>query len=556
MPADVMQLLREHEHLKGLRAPWEPDWQAIGEVMHPALSDIMTKRAAGQRRTQNVYDSTAMWALDTFTSHLIAGIMNFGVQWFGLRMRAIADDQPGHQWLDDVGQILSEEFTANQSLVPAVAYETLKSYAGFGTGAYFLDEQSVSGRSRPGWRGYQATSLPIASYTIAEGANGLVDTLYRECEMAPRQAEQAFGLDALHPEMQRMLTDAHRSQAQYTPQTFVHAVYPRRDRDRRQAQDAAQMAWASCYVDVKHKHLVQEGGYPWFPYLVPRWEKLSAYSPWGFGRGHLVLPESLTLNAIDKDALRALPMHIFPPGFLAGGDEDAVGRVSLLPGTINPIAKGAAWQPYQVGGAVNIEQLQVQERRNRIMRAFWIDQLQFLPPADQRTQRTLGELQLRSRFMARLMGPTTTIRLLAEFLNPFIDVAFGLLLHARVLPDPPDSIVLAAMANQGQIDVEYEGPLARAARDEEAEAIDEAFEFALGVGQRTGDFSVLQNIDQDEAYRRRLEVRGFPKALLRDKQVLAQMRQAEQQERQQQAMVEQASTAAPALKAIGEFANA
>jgi hypothetical protein len=555
MPADVQQLLREHEHLKGVRAPWEADWQTIGEIMHPSMADILSKRAAGNRRTQSVYDSTAMWALDTFTSHLISGIMNFGVQWFGMRMRAIADDQAGHLWLDEVGQIMAEEMTANQSLVPAVSYETLKSYAGFGTGAYFLDEQPPGGRSRPGWRGYQALSLPIGSYSIAEGANGIVDTLFRECEMSPHQAAQAFGDQALAPEMRRSLTDDRMSQARYTPSTFVHAVYPRRDRDRRQG-DGANMPYASCYVDVKHKHLVAEGGYRWFPYLVPRWEKLSTYAPWGWGRGHLVLPEALTLNAIDKDALRALPMHIFPPGFLAGGDEDAVGRVSLLPGTINPMAKGAAWQPYQSGGNVNIEQLQMQDRRNRIMRAFWIDQLQFLPPADQRTQRTLGELHLRSRFMARLMGPTTTIRLLAEFLNPFIDVGFGLLLHARVLPDPPDSIVAAAMANQGQIDVEYEGPLARAARDEEADAIDEAFEFALGVGQRTGQMSLLQNLDQDEAFRRRLEIRGFPKALVRDKQFVAQLREAENEQRQQQAMVEQAATAAPALKAIGEFASA
>lgn len=561
VPADVEQLLREHAFLKEQQYPWLQDWQDIADLMMPGQSDILTLRQPGNTRTRQLFDSTALWALDTFVSHLGAWVTNFQMRWFSLRMRALREDQDAARWLDEVAQIQYEEMIADDASVATAVHEAYRMYGGFGTGALYLDEQPMDERPTGGFRGYAAESLPIARYVVAENAGGRVDTLYRDLELTPHQAAQYWGVEALHQDMQEALRPDAGDARRFQPQLFVQAIYPRRDRDRSRA-DQAQMPWASVWIDKQHRHTVREGGYRWFPCMVYRWEKLIPHNPYGFGRGHLVLPEAKTLQLIDKDALRALPLSILPPGWLIGEGRDTVGRVSLLPGAMNPLAKGGNFVPYTSGQRWDIAQLQIEERRGRILRAFFIDQLQFLPPAEQRTHRTLGELQLRQRQMTRIMGPAF-MRLLAEFLNPFIDVSFALLLHAGEFPDPPMSVIDAAMQNQGEINVEYLGPLARAQKDDEVDAILEGAEFLLNVAQQAQDPLIIQNISLDETIAHFLRQRGFPEKLITDTRVMQEaraeaLRQAQQQAQhaELQGMAQAAGDAAPMAREIREFANA
>ena len=553
--ANVEQILRERDSLLEQRGPHEADWQTIAELMLPAKSDINTKRHPGDRRTQRLLDSTAMFALDTFANHLMASAMNFQQQFFLLRMRALRQSQAANAWFDEVSRLMLEDFTSNESLVPSATFEAIKQYCGLATGALYIDERPLLEKPAPGFRGYLAQALPIGTYTCAENSVGVVDTVFRDFELSPRKAAQWFGIEALSKDMQDLLRDSSSTQKTYIPQAFVQAVRPRR------TETGATDGWESVYVEVKEKHEVSVSQYPWNPCIVFRYEKLLVPSPWGFGRGHLALPESLTLQVIDKDVLRSLPMHIFPPGFLAGGDEDSVGRVSLLPASINPIAKGAQWQPYSVGRAFSIADLGIADRQRRVERAFFLDHLQFLPPPEQRTQRTLGELEMRARLFSRLMGPAFT-RFLGELLNPFMDVTFALKLHAGDLPFPPDEVLMAAQAAQGKIDVEYEGPLARAQHEEEAASIQDALQLGAALARELGDPHLLQNLDVDDAYARWLEVRGFPKAFLRDRAFMKALRKQvmEQQAQQQQAqgVREDASAlgaAAPMVKTLTEVAG-
>ena len=63
------------------------------------------------------------------------------------------------------------------------------------------------------------------------------------------------------------------------------------------------MRFEAGYIDIAHKHKVEETGHPHFPYQCFRWQKLRPWSPYGFGRGHLALPEAKVLNLIDRDVL-------------------------------------------------------------------------------------------------------------------------------------------------------------------------------------------------------------------------------------------------------------
>ena len=207
---------------------------------------------------------------------------------------------------------------------------------------------------------------------------------------------------------------AEHAEMRHTPSPYVHVVYPRSDRDPSR-DDQSNMAYASCYIDIEHKHLCSEGGYRWFPYMVSRWEKIRTWSPWGFGPGHIALPEVLTLNLMDRDILKALQMHILPPYWST--DPDAVGRVEFLPGKVNVLAHGAEMQPMRGPGDFNISHLAQEERRTRIRQAFYMDQLLTLPDAAATGKMTAYEVAQRVAYMQRLMGPAF-MALLSEFLKP------------------------------------------------------------------------------------------------------------------------------------------
>ena len=561
MPPDPMMIIRERDSLRRQMFAWTSDWQDIADLMLPGKSDILSIMEPGNARTRELFDSTALWAADTFVSHLNGWITNFTMPFFRLRMRALRDNQEAAKWLDEVAQILYEETVSDDAPVPTAVVESQRQYATMGTGCLFLDERPMDEMMRLGFRGYQAASLPVGHYVLAENGGGRVDTVFRDVELTPHMAETIWGTDALHQQMQEALRDDSGPHRRWQPSRFVHKVAPRRGRDRTR-NDNLNMAWESVWVDEANKHVVKESGFPRFPYMVYRWEKLVQYNPFGFGRGHLVLPESKTLQLIDRDALRALPLSIMPPGWLSGASQETTGRVSLLPGAMNPLAAGGQFIPYESGSRMDLAQLQIEERRSRVLRAFFIDQLMFLPSPDQRTQRTLGELQLRQRQMARIMGPAL-MRFLPEFFNPFIDGLFFLGLEGGILPDPPDAVVDAAMRNEGKIDVDPLGALIKVQRDDESDAILDGTEFLLNLASQTGDPTILRNIDIDESVSRFLNSRGFPEALITDRRLMEQIRQeanraaqAVQESQQAMEMAQVARDAAPMARVIADNAGA
>jgi hypothetical protein len=144
-------------------------------------------------------------------------------------------------------------------------------------------------------------------------------------------------------------------------------------------------------------------------------------------------------------------------------------------------------------------------------------------------------------------------------LDPLADRVFGLLWRAGVLPPVPQAVIEAAQRNQGQLDVEYEGPLARAQRGSEVKAVSEALAVASQIVGLTQKLDILDNIDLDLAWRVVAEASGTPRHLVRDtvqvRRLRAQREALEAQMRELQAQQVQAESlgkAAPMVRALTE----
>lgn len=524
------------------------EWQEIADLMLPSKSDIQTKRTPGDDRMRRILDATAMLSNESLANHLYSLMMNFIERFFSLSITRTEDIGVIQTWLHDVATEMYQAMVA--SPIPTSVHEMLLQLVGPGTGCLWVDETPIEEAPVGGFRGFTARSQPIGSYYIAENGVGKVDTVYRDLELSPRQAEQRFGLDALASQMQLILGGNHQVQM-YQQSLFVHGVGPDQDDG----------PFRSIYFDMKNNHIVQDVARPRFPYMVPRWSKANSFSPWGYGRGQMALPTARVLNSEKGDALRSYKLNNAPYNFVIGESPETVGRLSYLPGAENFLRAGTqviSARPNTDFAAMNAG---ITEERQLIRQIFFLHVLDFLPQVEQRTQRTLGELNLRARVMAQLMGPAFG-RYLGEFLNPFIDQVFGVMMDARALPEAPQELLQLVESANVKIDVEYEGDLANAQKVSSLAAIDEALTLGGDLAERYNDPTIARVIKVHAAYRRRVVVSGFPKDLLEDERVVEQERVAQQEQRQEAAQAAEmranaqaAGQAAPAVDAVAGAVN-
>ena len=497
--------------LEAERQTWEDHWQDILDYVMPRKADVTFVRAKGTKRTEVLYDSTAITANNLLAASLQGTLTSASLPWFHLKLRdtTLNEDREVQLWLEDSAKRMYETF--NESNFNTEVHELYLDLVSIGTGAIFVEE----GNKGFDKEGIHFNCLHIAEYFIQENINGKVDTLYRKYKLTARQAIQEFGEENIGEKI--LEASKEKPDKQFN---FIHAVEPTEDYERALGETGTKLPVHSCHVCVEDKMKVRTGGYNEFPYLVPRWSKATGEI---FGRSpsYNALPDIKTLNKAVEIGLKAWAKAIDPP--LLVQDDGVIGRVRMTPAGITVVRNDGAIKPLQIGSNWQITDMKENQLRTAIRQAYYSDQLQL----QDGPQMTATEVQVRYELMQRLLGPTLG-RFQSEFLNPLIERTFGIMFRAGALLPEPDII------KGQQIDVEYVGPLARSQRMEEAVAIERLYTLAMNVVQV--DPTIMDNINHDEAIRLRSTLLGVPKSVLRGKDEVQEMREARAEE--QQAMAE------------------
>lgn len=536
----VEEVLRRWDVLKSQRSHWEADWQDIVRLMVPGADDILSlgQQTLGYSRTSEIFDTTGITAPQMLAANMQGAVTNPAIQWFRLRFReeALNDTQAVNGWLQACDERMLAAYNASNFYQAAHTYYL--NLGSFGTAAMFIGSR----QSQLGTHLHFKT-LATGSYCIAESADGIVDTLYRSVWLTPRQAVQLFGMDDVSQATRdAVLENAAKADE---PEEYLHCVEPRRDRDPGRL-DNRNMPFTDIYLDIRSKEIVKESGFEEFPFVVSRWETLSR-TPWGFGPGHIALPDVRTLNKLRELHLQQLVLWVQPP--LTVIREGVIGNISLQPLTLNYVNSQDAIKPMDLTGRPDLVQIDQVALKQSIRDIFYVDQLQGLPPPEA-SNMTAFEVSQRIEQMQRLMGPAFT-RLLSEMLDPLADRVFGLMLRARALPQVPREVMLAAQQNAGQIDVEYEGPLARSQRGVDIRAIGDTIGMTtqlVGASQR---LDLWDNYDLDGFARHVAQVNGVPKSLVIDMMQVQRMRAARQQ---QQAQLQAAAETRANMESMGRIA--
>src|SRR6516162_4300578 len=512
------------------RYSWWLHWRELADFILPrryrwlVISNQMNR---GSPINQNIIDSTGTLAARVLASGMMAGITSPTRPWFKFKVQNLEDNLVVGAWLAECQRRMETVFQeSNFYTAMAVMYFDL---VVFGTACIIIyeDFENVIHCFNP--------CLGEFFYELDERFQ--VNTLAREFTLTHRQIADQFGLDNVTDDVKSSVSDKNPGMAgQQTHEKLVmHMIepnngfgelVPKRFRFRE-----AYWEWGS-----PRAKLLRVRGFSEWPCVCPRWDVVSndAYgrSPGMDALGDIKQLQQETrrkAQAIDKMVnppmiadvqLKNQPASTIPGGwtYVAGLDNQRVGAKPL----------------YTVMPPIGEMKQDIAEVQARIKITFHNDL--FTGITDLQTVRTATEIDARREEKMVLLGPVLE-RIIGEGLSKAIDRVWGIMERGRLLPPAPQELG----TQPAHIQVDYISMLALAQRGLATAGIEKLWGFAGNLAAaRPG---VLDNLDEDETIDEYADALGVSPKLLRDRRIVAQMRQQQQQQAQaQQAM--QAGTAA------------
>lgn len=515
----VEEIIKRAEKMKSDRSQWESHWEEVATYVAPRYGGISTTNTKGGKRMEQVFDCTAVDANDVFASGMYGHLCNG--RWFLLK-----DKNPESQeswWFGEASRILLEELA--MSNYGQMIHEYFKKLGSIGTGCLFEEQ------GKPGSPALNFREFNIKNYYILENSKGLVDTLYRFFQYTARQAVQEWGEDNVGQSVLKAYKDKKEDLFD-----FWHAIFPREERDDTK-RDKENMPFASIYIAVKDKKVIEKGGYPEQPFMVTRIDKESD-EKYGRSIGMKMLPEIKLLNKMVKTTLKAAEKVVDPP--LQVPDDGFISPFKTVPGGLMYYRAGTQDRvdPLNTNANIGLGLEMEDKRRDAIKRSFFNDL--FLLLADKKNM-TATEVLERVEEKLLLLGPMLG-RLQSELFNPLIDRTVGILARAGKLPPVPAGIE--------EYEIEYLGKLAIAMRLVEVKAIREVMGYIEPFAATNP--AVMDNFDEDKIVRGISERLGVASDWLRDSETIEGIRASRAEQAQMQQMLEAGGQIADAVPKLGK----
>ena len=526
-------LLSRFEKLEGQRQNWETHWQEVADYMQPRKADVTKQRARGDKRMEQVFDSSPIQAVELLAASLHGMLTNPSTPWFTLRFKdeEIDNEDEAKLWLESSTDAMYTAF--NRSNFQQEIFELYHDLITFGTAAMFIEEDNDDI--------IKFSTRHINEVFIAENDKGRIDTIYRKFKISARAAIQKFG-EAVSADVQ---TKAKKDP--YEEMEILHAVYPRADFNPNK-KDKANMPFESVYIEFKNGNELSVSGFREFPFVVPRYLKASN-EIYGRSPAMTALPDVKMLNEMSKTTIKAAQKQVDPP--LLVPDDGFLLPVRTVPGGLNFYRSGTRdrIEPLNIGANNPLGLNMEEQRRDSIRAVFYVNQLMM----QQGPQMTATEVIQRNEEKMRLLGPVLG-RLQSELLKPLIDRVFAILLRNNMLPPAPEFL------SGRDIEIEYVSPLAKAQKSTELQSIIRTVEI---LGSLANVAPVFDYINFDNLVKHLADIVGVPQKILKSQsEVNAERQQAQQQQQEMQQMqqLQQVAKAggdiAPLAKALPDEARA
>ncbi len=532
MDSRADDIIKRHERLKSERSIFDSHWQELAERIWPDRAQFTSKDVEqGAKRTEKIFDATAALALTRFAAAMESMLTPRTAKWHRLRVadEDLNESPAVQQYLDAVTNILFRVRYSPMANFASQMHESYMSLGSFGTGGVLLEDMLGVG--------IRYKSIDLARLFFCENRYGTIDTVHREFDYTARQAMQHFDPAKLP---QKIREAAEKDSEQKF--CFVHCVKPNEERKSGES-DYRGMEYASYYVCLDGKAIVEEGGYRSFPYALGRYIT-SPGETYGRSPAMLVLPDIKTLNEMQKTILRAGHLAVRPPLLLQ--EDGALQAFDMRPDALNYGGVDERGQPLvhplKIDARLDWGLDMIEARQRIINDAFLVTLFQILVDAP---NMTATEAMLRAQEKGALLAPTMG-RQQSEMLGPLIERELDILSRAGMLPPMPDELIEMG----GEVEIEYVSPLNRAQRAEDGVAILRTFEAIAPLAQV--DPSVMMAFDLPQAARELADINGVPAKVLRSQEDIEAMKEQQQQSAGMQQLLEAAPIAAETAKTLAE----
>lgn len=493
-PAEICKL---HETLKTQRVNFDNTYQEIIDHIDPHHQDVTHQRMPGEKKNALQFDGTALYASGIFADFYQGSVFNQGTKWFSIRHRepTVNEKPENADWLNKTRDIALQ----NMRYFYGPGGQAIGSWALFGNGPVLIEEV-------PKRKEYQArikyTSIPWGQYTMAEGEDGKVDKFIRELELPAHQLVEMFG-DKVSDDV-KSAVEKNELMKKFK---ILHSILPRDMQvySKSSIKTAKEYDWSSCWVEFEKKKLLRESGYRKFPVALARYKLISG-EVYARGLGEVALSDAKTANKMRELTLLWGGRQLDPPQLIR--------RNSIVNGILNMQAKGktiVSGDPrtcvvplIENADLPSFEHL-MDLIEKQILRVFHVDEILNLL-SHESPQLTAFEVNARLTLLQQILGPVFGQNDV-DFFSTVIDVTLDNLGHMGLLgsrDDVPDDIAKSDPADV--FNFIYEGPLARAQRNQELVNIQQSVADIGGMQPFYPE--VVKIVDWEKVARRVFEIRG------------------------------------------------
>lgn len=512
----ALDVIKEFERLSGDRGIFESHWEEVAERVWPSSSKTFKSygknESKGMKKNQQVLDSAAASALTRFSAILDSLLTPSNQTWHRLTVAddSLARNRQVKQYFEDVNRLLFKYRYAPRANFASQNQQNYMSLGAFGTGAVFIDRLRF-----PGEMGIRYRNIHLGEIYFTENHQGIIDSAIRHYPLTARQVVQRWGKDNA--------PDVVKEALKINPERefrFLHRVKMKESFDPERL-DFRGMPFESIDVCVESKEEMEEGGFRTFPYAISRYTQAPG-EVYGRGPAMEVLPAIKTLNEQKKVVLKQGHRATDPVIFTH--DDGVVDGWSLKPGSIN--SGGMTADGRQLFGTLPVGNIAItkelmDDEKAAINDAFLVTLFQILveTPA-----MTATEVLERTREKGILLAPTVG-RQNSEYQGPLIGREIDVLASQGLLPPMPEALREA----QGEYKIEYENPLSRIKRAEEAAGLNRAVETALSIANVTQNPAPLDHFNWDVIIPEISDIQGVPTRWMRARDEVTQIRQSRAQ---------------------------
>ncbi len=497
-------------------------WQQTADKLYPYIQ-VNSTFAPGSKRTTKIYDQTPMLDAEDMVSGLKQILIPAGQMFFAIKTQNRMTDET-QRYISMLTEVAHEEIFKSNFITEID--EILRSLIIFGP-ANLLSEWTVK-------TGLNYKTSVLGSYQFIENSKKLVDGIFVTVKYTPRQAIEEFGIDNVGKEVVAANGDTNKQNELFN---FIYYVRPRKViRPNLSQRFSGNMPWESTIVNEKEKFVVEEGGYPEFPYHSARWKR-PAHEKHGRGIGTEILPQIKVLDRTMRDWIDVGNQWANPARDVLDSFD---GPYRVTPGARNVGQKLPISQAVDRGQVGNfpITETSLDRQQELIHRAFFKNA--FSPLEDLTgDRRTTLEIRERIRQTWHRIGPPVG-RFWYEFMEPCMIRSILLLIRNGVVAKPPADL---EGANFG---LEFIGPFALELRSQQAKAFQE---WVLFVGDMEASFpGSVDNVDADDAVMRMGRTFGVNTEDMATDDEREEKRRIRAEKEQQQLALQMAEVAGPAYQ--------